>query len=157
MRTAHRLAKHSFSTVLYLFSLFESFRLRYSTGRSSPPTTWARTAPSPLSNASVCTKKGRSKLGECRSGPPHRAAFTLVRACWHGSVHWTAFFSKRSTKASGSSWGPIFISGTWAIDGAAMGVSSRPSKLWMARRSSSYAWTKSRKRSSCSCFMSISA
>ncbi len=89
MRTAHRMAKHSFSTVLYLVSLFESFRLRYSTGRSSPSTTWARTAPSPLSDASVCNKKGRSKLGECRSGPPHRAAFTLVRACWHSSVHWT--------------------------------------------------------------------
>ncbi len=58
------MAKHSFSTVLYLVSLFESFRLRYSTGRSSPPTTWARTAPSPLSDASVCNKKGRSKLGE---------------------------------------------------------------------------------------------
>ncbi len=65
---------------------------RYSTGRSSPPTTWARTAPSPLSDASVCNKKGRSKLGECRSGPPHRAAFTLVRACWHSSVHWTGCF-----------------------------------------------------------------
>ncbi len=75
--------------MLYLVSRFESFRLRYSTGHSSPPTTWARTAPSPLSDASVCNKKGTLKLGECRSGPPHRAAFTLVRACWHSSVHWT--------------------------------------------------------------------
>ncbi len=58
------------------------------------------------------------------------------------------FSSNRSTKASGSSWGPILISGTWAIDGAATGFSSRPSKLRMARRSSFCAWTKSRKRSS---------
>ncbi len=71
--------------------------------------------------------------------------------------HASAVFSKRSTKASGSSWGPIFISGTWAIDGDATGVSSRPSKLRMARRSSSCAWTKSRKRSSCSSFMSMNA
>ncbi len=71
--------------------------------------------------------------------------------------HASAVFSKRSTKSSGSSWGPIFISGTWAIDGAATGVSSRPSKLRMARRSSSCIWTNSRKRSSCSSFMSISA
>ncbi len=51
----------------------------------------------------------------------------------------------------GRQWGPIFISGTWAIDGAATGVSSQLSKLRMARRSSPCAWTKS------SSFMSTSA
>ncbi|XP_067291808.1 deleted in malignant brain tumors 1 protein-like [Pseudorasbora parva] len=39
----------------------ESFRLMYSTGRSSPSTSWDRTAPSPLSEASVCREKGREK------------------------------------------------------------------------------------------------
>lgn len=73
-----QMAKHSFSMVLYLVSLFESFQLRDSTGRSSPPTTWDRTAPSPLSNASVCNTKGTLKLGACKSVLPHRAAFTLI-------------------------------------------------------------------------------
>ncbi len=70
-------------------SLLESFRLMYSTGRSSPPISWVRTAPSPRSDASVCSKKGREKSGECNSGPPHRAAFTWVKTCWHRSVHGT--------------------------------------------------------------------
>lgn len=73
---AQRMAKHS-SVLLYLFSLFESFRLKYSTCCSSSLTTWA------LSDASVCNTKGRLKLGDCKGGPPHRAAFTLVRVCWH--------------------------------------------------------------------------
>ncbi len=68
-------------------SLLESFRLMYSTGRSSPPISWVRTAPSPRSDASICSKKGREKSGECNSGPPHRAAFTWVKTCWHRSVH----------------------------------------------------------------------
>ncbi len=37
--------------------------------------------------------------------PPHRAAFTLVRACWHSSVHWTgsgAFFSDQATRQLGA-------------------------------------------------------
>ncbi len=66
--------------VLYIVSLLESFRLMYSTGRSSPFISWVRTAPSPRSDASVCSKKGREKSGECNSGPPHRAAFTWVKA-----------------------------------------------------------------------------
>ncbi len=82
MRTAHRIARHSFSMVLYIVSLFESFQLMYSTGRSSPPISWVRTAPSPRSDASVCSKKGREKSGECNSGPPHRAAFTWVKAIY---------------------------------------------------------------------------
>ncbi len=54
--------------VLYIVSLLESFRLMYSTGRSSPPIYWVRTSPSPRSDASVCSKKGREKSGECNSG-----------------------------------------------------------------------------------------
>ncbi len=50
---------------------------------------------------------------------------------------------------SGSSCGPIFTSGTWAIEGLA-----RPDllaqQLRMARWSSSCAWTKRQNRSSCS-------
>ena len=46
------------STVLYLASLSDSFRLMYSTGRSTPRACWDRTAPSPLPDASVCRKKG---------------------------------------------------------------------------------------------------
>ncbi len=48
--------------LLYIVSLLESFRLMYSTGRSSPPISWVRTAPSPRSDASVCSKKGRRKV-----------------------------------------------------------------------------------------------
>ncbi len=90
-----------FSMVLYIVSLLESFRLMYSTGRSSPFISWVRTAPSPRSDASVCSKKGREKSGECNSGPPHRAAFTWVKACWHCSVHGTvsASFSEVSQRA----------------------------------------------------------
>ncbi len=64
---AHRMAKHSFSMVLYLVSLFESFRLRYSTGRSSPPTTWARTAPSPIRRVHL-QQKGDATQGSLYLG-----------------------------------------------------------------------------------------
>ncbi len=90
--------------------------------------------------------------------PPPSAGGNRRTGHWvRAQPHASAVFSNVSTKASGSSWGPIFINGTWAIDGAATGVPSRPSKLRMARRSSSCAWTKSRNRSSCSSFMSKSA
>ncbi len=64
---AHRMAKHSFLMVLYLVSLFESFRLRYSTGRSSPPTTWARTAPSPVRRVHL-QQKGDATQGSLYLG-----------------------------------------------------------------------------------------
>ncbi len=62
----------------------------------------------------------------------------------------SAVFSKRSTNASGSSCGPIFISGTWAMEEAVMG-------LLRICRSSSCAWTSKRNRSSCSSLRSTSA
>lgn len=57
------------------------------------------TTPNPLSGVSVCSKKEREKSGACNSSPPHRAAFTWMKACWHCSVHWIrsgAYFLVRS-------------------------------------------------------------
>ncbi len=91
------------------------------------------------------------KTGSCWAATCASPVSSGIRRTGHwvrAQPHASAVFSNRSTKASGSSWGPILISGTWAIDGAATGFSSRPSKLRMARRSSFCAWTKSRKRSS---------
>ncbi len=73
---AHRMAKHSFSMVLYLVSLFESFRLRYSTGRSSPPTTWARTAPSPIRRVHL-QQKGEIKVGRVQERPATQGSLYL--------------------------------------------------------------------------------
>ena len=86
------MARHSFSTVLYLSSCFTSFRLRYSTGRSSPSTSWAKTAPSPLFDVSVCKTKGRLKFGVNKSSFPHKAFFTSSNASWHCSdLIWGTF------------------------------------------------------------------
>lgn len=80
-------ARHSFSTVLYLVSCRRSLQLRYSMGCST--TTWDNTAPNPLSDVSICKTKRREKSGECKMSLPHSAAFNWVKACWHGSIHWT--------------------------------------------------------------------
>ncbi len=139
--------------------------------RQASRSCWAITNGRPLSPSS--TERTRSRMARLRSSWARRFA---SGSCWAATCassvssgirrtgHWvraqphaSAVFSNRSTKASGSLWGPILISGTWAIDGAATGVSSRPSKLRIARRSSSCAWTRSRKWSSCSSFMSMSA
>ena len=94
------------STVLYLASLSDSFRLMYTTRRLTPRTRWDRTAPSPLPDASACTTNGREKLGVWRRGSPQRACFTLSSDSWHCSVHWTgseAPFQVRSVKGLVSS------------------------------------------------------
>ncbi len=46
---------------------------------SSPSTTCERTAPSPVSDASVCKRKGQPKSGARRRGSEVSAAFT----CWN--------------------------------------------------------------------------
>ncbi len=97
------------------------------------------------------------KLLGCHLRFPHQQRDRRTGHWVRAQLHASAVLLKRSTNASGSSCGPIFISGTWAMDVAATGPSSRLSKLRSTRRSSFCAWTNTRKRSSCYCFRSISA
>lgn len=52
---------------MYFHSDGVSFLLMYKTRCSSPLKVWDRTAPSPVSDASMCTVKGREKSGFLRS------------------------------------------------------------------------------------------
>ena len=82
------IAKHSFPTVEYLSSLDNSFLLKYPMGCSSPSSPfWVSTAPTPLSEASVCKMKGLVKSGVCKIGLEHKSSFNLVNAQSHSFVY----------------------------------------------------------------------
>ena len=53
--------------------------VRYSTGRSVPPTCWVRTAPNPLSDVSACTEKGRAKIRSTQDGFPAEGCFNSIK------------------------------------------------------------------------------
>ncbi len=56
------MAKHSFSTVLYLVSLLRASDLDTAPAAPLPRPPGPGRRPAPLSDASVCNKKGRSKV-----------------------------------------------------------------------------------------------
>ena len=75
----------SLSTTTYRLSLGRSLRLRNMIGGSSEPNCCDMTAPNPVSDASVCTKKGRMKSGVCSTGSEHRVVFSSWKMASAGS------------------------------------------------------------------------
>ena len=61
----------------------------YVTGCSSLARTWESTAPSPTSDASVWTIRGREKSGVIRMGSEQRAPLRVAKAPSAASVHFT--------------------------------------------------------------------
>lgn len=57
-------------------------------------TCWERTAPSPISEASVCRRKDLVKSGWVKTGLLARHSFSIWKATLHLSDHWTFCASK---------------------------------------------------------------
>ena len=87
------MARHSFSIVEYLVSRGSNFRLRYSTGRSSPGSPCASTAPRPTAEASTWTRKRLVKSGLCRTGEENKRVFKVVNAWSQSLFHSTGFLA----------------------------------------------------------------
>lgn len=64
---------------------------------------WRRTAPTPISEASVCSIKGLSKSGKHKTGSWHRASLISWKARLTYSLYWTwfrQFFPVKSVSAT---------------------------------------------------------
>ena len=106
------IAKHSFSIVLYRCSLGSNFLLMNIIGCFCLPFSYRSTAPSPLSQASVCKMKLHVKSGFCKMGYDTKACFRKSNASWCTlmKVHLTLFgipFPVRSVKTADlfAKWG----------------------------------------------------
>ena len=93
------MARPSFSAVEYLVSCGSSLQLRYSTGRSSPGSPWARTAPSPTAEASVWTRNRWLKSGLLRTGKEHKQALRAWNSTSQSSFEMTRFLWSFAVRA----------------------------------------------------------
>ena len=84
---AQTTASASFSVVLQLFSALERLLLAYAMTCSWPSYWWDRTAPSPVSQASVATRKSTANLGKANKGAEVRQVFKSSKALWAPGVH----------------------------------------------------------------------
>ena len=103
--TPSLIAKHSFSTVAYCCSRGRSLRLKKLTGCSSLlSSTWLKIAPTPLLEASVCSKNGLLKSGLCRTGFEQSICFNVLKALSHlsdqGILFGTTFLVRSDSGAA---------------------------------------------------------